>query len=87
MRVGDTLGNAQALGNTVAETVQEIKELLVGDTPGGAQALVDVRAHTEAEVDELPPGDKLDDGYGLTDLLGDVWRHTKQCTVTSRHAG
>ena len=63
-----------------------MEEQLVGDTPDFAQALVDARAATLAEVEAVAPGDKLDDAYGLNDLLGDTWRHTKQCAVTGRHA-
>ena len=84
--LSEKLGIAQALVNTVAETVQEMEELSVGDRPGFAQALVDARAATLAEVEAVPPGDKLGDAYGLNDLLGDTWRHTKQCAVTGRHA-
>ena len=87
MTVGDTLGNAQALVNTVPETVQEMEELSVGDTARGAQALVDAPADTLVEVEAVSPGDKLDDAFGLNDLLGNTWRHTKQCAVTVRHAG
>ena len=53
MTLGYTLGNAQALLNTVAETVQEMEELLVGDTRGGAQALFDALADTLAEVEAV----------------------------------
>ena len=53
----DTLGNAQALVNTVAETVQEMEELSGGDTRGGAEVLVDALADTLAEVEELSVGD------------------------------
>ena len=37
--LSDTLNNAQALVDMVADTVQEMEELSVGDTPGNAQAL------------------------------------------------
>ena len=81
------MGNAQALVNTVAWTVQEMEELSLGDTPGGAEALMGARADTLAEVEAVPPGDKLDDAHALNDLLGDTWRHTKQCAGSGRHAG
>ena len=51
------------------------------------QAPVDALADTLAEVEAVPPGDKLDDAHALNDLVGDTWRHTKQCAVTGRHAG
>ena len=39
MTLSDTLENAQALVDMVADTVQEMGELSVGHTPGGAEAL------------------------------------------------
>ena len=87
MNVGDTLHNAQALVNALAETVQEMEELSVSDTSGGAQAFFDAWADTLEEVEAVPPGDKLDNSQGLNDLLGGTWRHSRQCAVTGRHAG
>ena len=87
MTLCHTLGNAQALVNTVAETVQDMEELSVGDTPGGAQALVDAQADTLGEVESVTPGDTLADARALNNLLGDISRHTKQCPVTGRHCG
>ena len=69
---GDTLGNAQALVNTVAETVQESEKLSVGDTRGGAEALVDALADTLAEVEALTTGDTLGNAHALNDLLGEI---------------
>ena len=80
--VGKTLGNAQALVDTLIDTEPEMEELSVGDTWGGAQALVDARAHTLAEVDAVSPGDTLGDAHALNDVLGDSWRHTGQCART-----
>ena len=85
--VGHTLGNAEALVDTLADTVLEIEELSKGKTRGGSQALVDALADTLAEVEAVPPCDKLDDALALNDLLCDSWRSTKQCAVTRRHAG
>ena len=48
--LGDTLNNAQALVDTLSDTVAMMEELSVGDTPGGAQALVDASAYTLAEA-------------------------------------
>ena len=84
--VGDTLGNAQALVDTLADTVPEM-ELSVGDTRGGAQALVDAMADTPAEVEAVTPGDTLGDAHALNDLLGDSWRHTGQCAGSGQHGG
>ena len=44
MTVGDTLGNAHALVDTLVITVPEMEEKSLGDTQGGAQALLDTRA-------------------------------------------
>ena len=82
----DPPGKAQALVYMLADTVPEMEEQSVGDTWGFAKALVDALAGTLAAVEAVPPGDKLDDAYGLNDLLGDTWRHTKQCAVTGRLA-
>ena len=87
MTVGDTLGNAKALVNTVAQTVQKMDELSVGDTRGGAQALVDALADTLTEVEALITDDTLGDAYALNDLLGCTYRHSGQCEGSGRHAG
>ena len=34
--LGDTLGNAQPLVDTLSDTVPEMEEKSLGDTPGGA---------------------------------------------------
>ena len=85
--VGDTLGNKQALVETLADTVPEIEDKSVGDTMGEAQALVDAQADKVAELEAVKPGDTLGDVHALNDLLGVTWRHTEQCAVTGRHAG
>ena len=85
--LGDKLSNAQALVDTLADTVLEIEELSKGKTRGGSQALVYALDDTLPEVEVVPPGEKLGDAQALNDLLGDTWRHTKQCAVTGRHAG
>ena len=69
MTLSDTVGNAQALVNKVAETVQEMEELSVGDTRGGAEALVDALADPLAEVEAVTTGDTLGDAHALNDLL------------------
>ena len=48
--LGDTLSNAQALVDTLSDTVPKMEQLSVADTRGGSQALVDARADTLAEV-------------------------------------
>ena len=78
MTPGDTLGNAQALVDTLADTVTEMEEKSLGDTESGAKPLFDDRAETLAEVEAVTPGDTLGDAHALNDLLGDSWRHTGQ---------
>ena len=87
MKLGDTLGHAQALVDTLADTVPEMEWLSVGDTRGGAQALVEAMAVTLAEVEAVTPGDTLGDAYSLNDLLGERWRHTAQCAGSGQRAG
>ena len=48
--LGYTLGNAQALFDRLADTVQEKEDLSVDDTRVGAEALVDVWADTLPEM-------------------------------------
>ena len=84
--VGDTLGNKQALVDTLADTVPEMEEFSVWDTRDGAKTLVSARADTLAEVEAVNPGDKLGDLHALNDLLGDSLRHIGQCAGTARHA-
>ena len=62
-----------------------MEELSVGDTRGGAQALVDALADTDAEVEAFTPCDTLRDPHALNDLLGDTWRHIRECAGTARH--
>ena len=85
MTLGDTLGNAQALAVTLADTVQETKELSVGDTRIGAKALVDAWADKIAVLEAVTPGDTLGDAHAHNDLLGDSWQNTRQCAGTGRH--
>ena len=85
--VGDTLGNAEALVDTLAHTVPEIEELSKGETQGGAQALVAALADTLAEVEALTTCDTLGDIHGPNDVLGNTWRHIGQCAGTVREAG
>ena len=59
--------------------------LTVCDTLGNKQALVDTLADTVAEVEALTSGDTLRDAHALNYLLGDSWRHTRQCAGTGRH--
>ena len=87
MTVGDTLGNAQALVDTLIDTEAEMEELSVGHTWGGAQALVDALADTLTEVEALISGDTLGDAHALNDLLSNTWRHIGQCGDTVRQAG
>ena len=87
MKVADTLGHAQALVDTLGDTVPEMEGLSVGDKRGGTQALVDARADKVAELEAVTPGDTLGDAHLLNDLLGETWRHTGPCAGTGRHAG
>ena len=57
--LGDTLSNAQALVDTLSDTVPKMEELSVGDKHVGAQALVDARADALAEVEAVRRGDTL----------------------------
>ena len=91
LTVSDTLGNKQALVETLADTVPEMEDKSVGDTLGNAQALVDTLADTVAEEEALTSGDTLRDAHALNYLLGDTWtrdgrviirRHTGQCAGT-----
>ena len=54
--LSDTLDNAEALVDMVADTVQEMEELSVGDTPGNAEALVYAWAEGAAELEAVTPG-------------------------------
>ena len=85
--LGDPLGNAQALVDTLADTVQETEEFSVGDSLGNAQALVDTLADTVPKMEQLSIGDTRGGAQALIDLLGDGWRHTGQCAGSGRHAG
>ena len=85
--LGDTLDNAQALVDTLADTLPEMEEYTIFDKRGGAQPLVDARADQVAELKAVKPGNTLGDAHALNDLLGDTWRHTGQCAGTGRHAG
>ena len=87
MTLGYTLGNAQALFNTLAETVPEMEEQSVGDTVGGAQKLVDALADTLAEVEAVTPAKTLGNAHALNDLLGETWPHTGQCDGSGKHSG
>ena len=69
--LSDTLNNAQALVDMVADTVQEMEELSVGDTPGNAQGVLYAGADKVAELDSVTPGDTLGDAHALNDRLGD----------------
>ena len=85
--LSDTLHNAQALVDMVADTVQEMEELAGGETPGNAEALVYAWADKVAEFEAVTPGDTLGDAHVLNDLLSDSWRHSGQCAGTGRHVG
>ena len=85
--LGDTLSNAQALVDTLADSVPEMEEYSVFKKRVGPQALVDALADTLTEVEALTTGDTLEDSQGLNDLLGDTCRDIGQCAVTCRHAG
>ena len=87
MTFGDTLSNAQALVDTLSNTVPKLEKFSVGNTRGGAQALVDALADTLTEVEALITGDTLGDAYALNDLLGCTYRHSGQCEGSGRHAG
>ena len=87
MTLGDTLGNAQALVDTVADTVPEMEEYPIFEKRGGAQALLDPWAEKVAELEAVTPGDTLGDVHAQNDLLGDSWRHTGQCTDSGRPTG
>ena len=54
--LSDTLHNAQALVDMVADTVQEMEELAGGDTPGNADTLVYAWADKVAELGAVTPG-------------------------------
>ena len=51
MTLGEKLGNAHILVDTLIDTVPEMEEKSLGDTPGGAEAFVDARAVTLGEVE------------------------------------
>ena len=85
--LGDTLGNAQALVDTLSDTILEKEGITVGDSQGGVQALVDAMADTLAEVEAVTPGDTLGDRYALNDLLGVSRRHMGRCGATGRVTG
>ena len=68
----DTLGDARALVDTLADTVQEMEEYLVVDKRVGTQALMDAMAKTLAEVEAVTPGDKLGDAHALNYLVADT---------------
>ena len=61
MTVGDTVGNAQALVGTLADTLPEMEELSVGEIRRGAQVLVDALGDTLSDVETVTPGDILGD--------------------------
>ena len=75
MTLGDTLSNAQALVQTLADTVPEMEEYSVFDKRVGPQALVDAMADTLAEVEAVKPGDPQGDAHALNDLVGDTTTH------------
>ena len=83
----DTLGNAQALVDTLSDAILEMEGITVGDSQGGVQALVDEMADTLAEVEAVTPGDTLGDRYALNDLLGVSRRHMGRCGATGRGTG
>ena len=87
MTLGDTLSNAQALVDTLADTVPEMEEYSVFKKRVGPETLVDALADTLTEVEALTTGDTLGDSQGLNDLLGDTLRDIGQCAVTCRHSG
>ena len=51
-RYGDTLSDAQALVETLADSVAEVEDETPGDTRGEAQPPVDKRVSSLAEVEE-----------------------------------
>ena len=83
--LGDTLSNAQALVDMLADTVPEMEEYSVFKKRVGPQALVDALEDTLTEVEALTTGDTVGDSQGLNDLLGDTYRDIGQCVGTDRH--
>ena len=49
MTLGETVGNAQALFDTLADSLAEVEADTLGNTGGDAKALVDTLADTLAE--------------------------------------
>ena len=80
MTVGHTLGIAEALVDTLADTVLEIEELSKGKTRGGSQALVNALADTLAEVEAVTPA-KTRGGRVVSR------RHTGRCGGIGRRSG
>ena len=72
MTLGDTLSNAQALVDTLADTVPDMEEYSVFEKRVGPQALVDTMADTLVEVEAVTPGDSLGDAHALNDIVNDT---------------
>ena len=85
--IGNTLGNEEALVETVADTVPEREELSKSETRGSSQALVDALADTLAEVEAVTPAKIMGDAHALNDLVGDTWPHNGQCAGSGQHRG
>ena len=72
MTLGDTLGDARALVDTLTDTIQEMEEYSVFEKKVGTQAVVDAMADTLAEMEEVTLGDTLGDAHALNYLVGDT---------------
>ena len=66
----DTVGNAKALVDTLADNTRDGGVVSIR-TQDGAQALGDVLGDTLAEMEGMTPGDTLADANALYDLLSD----------------
>ena len=68
--LGHTLGDAQALVDTLADMVANVETETLGDTLSDAQSMVDTMADSQAKVEAETLSDKL------VDTLADLRKHS-----------
>ena len=97
LSVGDTRGRAQALVDSLADTVAEVQTVAPGDILrdahamndllcdrlGNAEALIDTLANTVLKMEELSVGDIRGGAQALVDALADT--HADVEALTSCH--
>ena len=66
-----TLSDAQALVDTMADSLAELEAARLAATLSDAQALVDTLGDSQGEVEGQTLGDKLSDAQALFDTLVD----------------